>query len=134
MIIQKGGILCNCGQKGCFERYASMKAFKNNLRQALGLDETTRGQELLDKIRRNDKQNFNYEIIEQVVEEYVQNLSIGLTNLIHIFEPEIIGIGGSFVHFEDVLLDRVKEKINNKEIKIETAILGNDAGMIGAVL
>ncbi len=111
-----------------------MKAFKNNLRQALGLDETTRGQELLDKIRRNDKQNLNYEIIEQVVEEYVQNLSIGLTNLIHIFEPEIIGIGGSFVHFEDVLLDRVKEKINNKEIKIETAILGNDAGMIGAVL
>ena len=41
-------------KKGCFERYASMKAFKNNLRKALGVDETTRGQELLDIIRKSE--------------------------------------------------------------------------------
>ena len=44
IIIQKDGIQCNCGKKGCFEKYASMKAFKNNLREALGLDEKTKGE------------------------------------------------------------------------------------------
>lgn len=142
MVIEKNGIPCTCGRKGCFERYASMKAFKNNLRTALNLDETTRGEELLEMIRKNNPENKDYEVIEQVVSEYIENLSIGLLNLINIFEPEIIGIGGSFVYFKEVFLPRLKEKIEkaNKErvgrenIKIETAILGNDAGMIGAVL
>ena len=38
IIIQKDGIKCNCGNSGCFEKYASMKALKNNLRNSLGLD------------------------------------------------------------------------------------------------
>lgn len=37
MVIEKDGNLCECGRKGCFEKYASMKALKNNLRQALRL-------------------------------------------------------------------------------------------------
>ena len=134
MVIERDGIPCNCGRKGCFERYASMKALKMNLRNALGLDETTSGQELLEIIRKNNFENKNYEAIENVVSEYIENLSIGILNLINIFEPEIIGIGGSFVYFEDVLLPRLKEQIGRKDIKIETAILGNDAGIIGAVL
>lgn len=90
MVIQKDGITCNCGRKGCFERYASMKAFKNHLREALKLDETTRGQELLEMIRRNTPENKDYQVIEDVVNEYIKNLSEGIQNLICIFEPEII--------------------------------------------
>ncbi len=134
MVIERNGILCSCGRKGCFERYASMKAFKTNLRNALGFDESVRGEELLDMIRKNKPQNNNYEIIEKVVEKYIENLSIGIMNLIVIFEPEIIGIGGSFVYFEDVLLPKLKEKLDRKDIIIETAVLGNDAGIIGATL
>ena len=133
MVIEKNGLPCTCGRNGCFERYASMKALKNNLRRALGLDETTRGEELLDLIRKNNPQRENYEIIENIVSEYIENLSIGLENLINIFEPEIIGIGGSFVYFEDVLLQRLRDKINRNLI-IESAVLGNDAGIIGATL
>ena len=44
IIIQKDGIKCNCGKKGFFEKYASMKALKNNLREVLGLDERTNGE------------------------------------------------------------------------------------------
>ena len=55
MVIQRDGIKCNCGKQGCFEKYASMKALKTNLRKNLGLDEKTRGQELLDIIRKNLK-------------------------------------------------------------------------------
>ncbi len=141
MVIEKDGIPCNCGRKGCFERYASMKVFKNNLKKALNLDESTRGEELIEIIRRNNPENENYDIVERQVAEYIENLSTGILNLINIFEPEIIGIGGSFVYFEDVLLERLRnklkqEKINTiggKDIIIETAVLGNDAGIIGAV-
>lgn len=141
VVIDKNGIPCHCGRKGCFERYASMKVLKDNLRNALNLDETTRGEELLEILRKNQPGSKYYDKIEKVVSEYIENLSIGIQNLIYIFEPEIIGIGGSFVYFEDVLLSRLRDKIKteNKDvleenISIEVAVLGNDAGMIGAVL
>lgn len=138
MIIQKDGIKCNCEKNGCFEKYASMKALKNNLRKSLGLDETTRGQELLDMIRKNGEEPK----IKNVVDEYIEYLSIGVSNLINIFEPEAVGIGGSFVYFSDVLLEKLKNNIQNKkylfnqreELIIIPAALGNDAGIIGSVL
>lgn len=136
IIIQKDGIKCNCGKNGCFEKYASMKALKNNLRASLGLDETTRGQELLDMIRKNGED----EKIKKIVDEYIEYLSIGVSNLINIFEPEAVGIGGSFVYFSDVLLEKLKNNIQDKkylfnsrdELIIVPAALGNDAGIIGS--
>lgn len=136
VIIQKDGLKCNCGKNGCFEKYASMKALKTNLRQVLGVDEKTRGQELLDIIRKNP----DNEELNKVIDEYIEYLSIGLSNLINIFEPEAIGIGGSFVYFSDVLLDKLikniikKQYLFNKREKliIIPAALGNDAGIIGA--
>ena len=137
MIIQKNGLECKCGKKGCFEKYASMKAFKDNLRKELGVDENTRGQELLDILRKNEK-NTKF---KKIIDEYIENLSIGLSNIVNIFEPEIIGIGGSFVFFSDILLEKLKKNIiekgylfnPRKEINIVTAILGNDAGIIGSI-
>ena len=134
MVIKTNGLLCTCGREGCFERYASMKAFKTNLRNVLNLDETTRGDELLELIRKNNPQNNNYQLIEDTIEDFIKNLSIGIQNLIQIFEPEIIGLGGSFVYFEDIFLPRLKKKINRKDIIIKCATLGNDAGIIGATL
>ena len=142
MVIEKDGLECNCGRKGCFEKYASMKAFKNNLRKALGYDENFSGKELLALIKNTKKEDKNYKIINKIKQEYIEYLSIGLANLINIFEPEVIGIGGSFVYFEDVLLDDLKNEIiskdilfnKRKEINIQTAVLGNEAGIIGAVL
>lgn len=136
VIIQKDGLKCNCGKNGCFEKYASMKALKTNLRHVLGVDEKTRGQELLDIIRKNP----DNEELNKVIDEYIEYLSIGLSNLINIFEPEAIGIGGSFVYFSDFLLDKLiknimkKQYLFNKREKliIIPAALGNDAGMIGA--
>lgn len=142
MIIQKNGLQCNCGKKGCFEKYASMKAFKDNLRNVLNLDEKTSGKDLLDIIRRNPQGSENFNKINKVIEEYIDNLSIGISNLINIFEPEAVVIGGSFVFYEEIFMNKLKEKILNnsllfnqrKEIIIQTAILGNDAGLIGSTL
>ena len=138
MIIQRNGLQCKCGKKGCFEKYGSMKAFKDNLRKELGLDEKTRGQELLDIIRK-DEQNPK---IKKVINEYIENLSIGISNIVNIFEPEVIGVGGSFVYFSDILLEKLKNNIiekgylfnERKTINIVQAILGNDAGIIGSTM
>ena len=111
MIIQKNGLECKCGKKGCFEKYASMKAFKDNLRKELGLNEKARGQDLLDIIRKNQ----DNPKIKRVINDYIDNLSIGISNIVNIFEPEVIGIGGSFVYFSDILLDKLKEQKKKNE-------------------
>lgn len=142
MVIKKDGILCSCGRKGCFEKYASMKAFKDNLRKVLGVDEKVSGKELLMILKNNTKEKQEYEAIEKVKKEFIEDLSIGLANLINIFEPEAIGIGGSFVYFEEVLLEELKNALLHKnllfnprkELTIQTAVLGNEAGIIGAIL
>lgn len=142
MVIQKNGIECNCGRKGCFERYASMKVFKNKLRKVLQLDETVTGKDLLKIISDNNKESTDYVLIESVISEFIEDLSIGIGNLINIFEPELIGIGGSFVYFREIFLDRLKYRVGEDNLKrigrqepiIDTAKLGNDAGMIGATL
>ena len=142
MIIQKNGIMCNCEKKGCFEKYASMKAFKDNLREVLGLDEKTSGKELLNIIRKTTQKTQNYLKINRIINNYIEDLSIGISNIINIFEPESIILGGSFVFYEEIFLAKLKEKLLNsnllfnkrKGIDIQTAILGNDAGIIGATL
>ncbi len=165
MIIEKNGKQCNCGKKGCFEKYASMKALKTNLREVLGVGEEVSGKELFEIIRNNvfgdgeknirgrlgtDQKSFDGDVaeikcaeqIESTVQEFIENLSIGIANLINIFEPEAIGIGGSFVYFEEVLLDRLKKELlkdnvlfNKKvDIIVKTAIFRNDAGIIGATI
>ena len=89
-------------------------------------------------IRKNEEN----EKIKPIIEEYIEYLSIGISNLINIFEPEAIGIGGSFVYFADVLLDKLKKNIQDKkylfnerkELIIVPAALGNDAGIIGSTM
>ena len=142
IVIEKNGLECNCGKKGCFEKYSSMKAFKNNLRKALGFDETVSGKELLVIMKNTKREDKNYKKIEKVKKEFIENLALGISNLVNIFEPEAIGIGGSFVYFEEVLLGDLKKELltknllfnPRKEINIQTAVLGNDAGIIGAIL
>lgn len=135
MVIQKNGIKCNCGRFGCFEKYASMRALKEKLAEKLKLENIT-GEELK-KILENTKN----EEVNNIIDEYIDNLCIGIANLTNIFEPEIISIGGSFAFYEKVLLKKLeerlkKEKLFNKENmpKLVVAKLKNDAGMIGAVL
>lgn len=135
MVIQKDGIKCNCGRYGCFEKYASMRALKERLAKKLNLENIT-GEDLNKILEDNEN-----EAVSDIVDEYINNLCIGVSNLINIFEPEIISIGGSFAFYEKILLKKLeerlkKEKLFNKENmpKIVVAKLKNDAGMIGSVL
>ncbi len=137
MVIEKDGIKCNCGRHGCFEKYASMKAFKEAIQREFKV-ENLAGKEIRDLL--NDAEN--REKAQEIIDEYTENLSIGLANLINIFEPEVISIGGGFIYFEELLLDKLTQKLHEKNMlfndqavpKIITAKLKNDAGIIGSVI
>ena len=136
MIVQKDGRECKCGSKGCFETYCSMKSLKRQVSETLELPADFSGVAIVNEIRKH----FNDLRLQPVIKEYVEYLSIGISNLVNIFEPEIVCIGGSFVHISDLIIPKVKEEIKNKkllfnarkELKIVPASLGNDAGIIGA--
>lgn len=136
MVIEKEGIPCNCGKNGCFEKYSSMKVLKNEIRQQYNLTKDVHSKELME-ILNNKTEKSN-----KILDEYIKNLSIGLTNLINIFEPEVISIGGSFSYYEQVFLGKLQNEItkenatfnNRNDIKILMAELKNDAGIIGAVI
>lgn len=137
MIIKKDGIECKCGNKGCFEKYASMKSFKDGIIELLNLKENTSSKDILEIITR--KVNEEDKLVNSYIDEYIENLLIGLSNIINIIQPEAICIGGSFVYYEKILYTRLIEKINLRKYncnipKIVLAKLGNEAGMIGALM
>lgn len=135
-VINKDGIKCSCGRRGCFEVYSSMRRLKEKISNEFNLN-TIDGI----KIREFIEENKDNKKLNEILDEYTQNLEIGIANLINIFEPQAISIGGSFGHY-DMLLKRLQDKINektelyNKEQipKIVIAELKNDAGMIGAAM
>lgn len=137
MIIQKNGIECKCGNKGCFEKYASMKAFKSGIINLLNLDSNISSEDileiLLNRVNEKDRE------ISKYIDEYIENLIIGISNIINILGPEAICIGGSFVYYEKILYTKLLEKMNLKNYngvkpKILLAKTQNDAGMIGALI
>ena len=138
MVINKGGRQCSCGKRGCVKTDASIRAFRNKIAEVLDIDNDFSGQYLREQLL-----DFNNEKIEEVVEQFIEDLSIGICNLIDIFEPEIVVLGGSFSYYEgNPVYDRLIEKISQKNSrfnsmampKIELAKLKNDAGIIGATI
>ncbi len=137
MVIEKDGEKCNCGRKGCFEAYSSMKRLKQKIQKEFNLPDIN-GK----NIKKFMLENRENKKLNSILDTYIDYLSIGICNLINIFEPEIISIGGSFAYYKEILLDRLEEKLQerkelyNKDTipKIVVAKLKNDAGIIGAVI
>lgn len=114
--------------------YASMKRLRKNISERLNLSEDLNGEIIFEFAKRNiDK-------TEDILEEFAENLVEGITNIVNIFEPEAICIGGSYVYHTDILEEKVnnalkKAKTYNKEIpQIVTAQFENNSGIIGATL
>ena len=135
MVIEKDGRQCKCGKRGCFEKYGSMKVFKDEIKQTLNLQDNLSGDEIRAAIRENEEK------VKDIKENFINNVAIGISNLINLFEPEIIVVGGGFSHYDYMFLEPIKERIINSDllfnrrnsIDIRIAKLGNDAGIIGAV-
>lgn len=137
MVIDKNGIECNCGKKGCFETYCSMKRFKERVKKVLQLDNID-APDLVGIL----ESNLQKPEVRELVNNYIENMIVGLSNIIDIFEPEAICLGGSFVHFKDIFYEQLVDEMDkrkyffNKDSKtnIVLAELKNDAGILGAVM
>lgn len=147
MVIARGGSRCTCGRRGCLEVYASATALMEEARKkAADCPES-----LMNRLSKNDSEKINGRVIfeaqkqgdkaaSEVVEEYEENLSIGITNLVNIFRPEIFILGGGVSAQKEYLTNALQSKVNRMcfggalgEVpQIVTSNLGNDAGIIGA--
>lgn len=147
MVIVKDGIQCSCGRKGCWEAYASATALIRQTKEAMLENKNTVMWELTEgdinkvngitafnAMRQSDPTGI------EVVNNYINYISCGLVNIINIFQPEILCIGGGISKEGNFLIDPIKETVIKESYSrnlveqtiIKTAELGNDAGIIGA--
>lgn len=150
-VIQYDGEICNCGRRGCFETYASATGLRRMALKAMKEEEGRRsllwslcgqdedkvdGQKIFEAARRGDL------TAESVVERYLYYLSVGITDIINIFQPEVLCIGGGVSRAKDQLLEPLKRLVDQQvytrdsavKTEIVIASLGNDAGIIGAAM
>ena len=132
MVIEVNGKQCKCGRKGCFEQYASMRAFRKEIEELFGIEKLN-SYKMFEILESKEKE----EEVKNIIDKYIDYLSTGLSNLIYMFEPDAICIGGSFTYYSSIFMDKIKEKIQNdfKDRTIPEIIIAkfeNDAGIIGA--
>ncbi len=147
-VIVKGGRPCMCGRRGCWEKYASARALTEDTRTAMEEHRDNMMWNLVggDLSRVNAKTAFDGmragdELAAKLVQDFAEYVACGITNLINIFQPEIICIGGGVSREAQMLLDPIQKVIDTedyareggmKRTSIVTAQLFNDAGIIGA--
>lgn len=149
MVIVYDGRQCNCGRKGCWERYASATGLIITTKEYMEKDKDSvmwelcdgdinkaSGRTAFDAMRKGDATG------KAVVDEYINYLSCGLVNVINTFQPDILCIGGGISNERETLLAPVRAYIDKEQYamnaKLKTKVcraeLGNDAGIIGAAL
>lgn len=148
-VIVANGRPCTCGRKGCFEAYSSATGLINLTKEAMENDHNSKMWEICggELKRVNGRTSFDGmragdQTASHVVEEYIDYLSVGITNMINIFQPEILCIGGGISKEGDTLIGPLTKKVNEqnymhdpaKQTKIVPAALRNDAGIIGAAM
>ncbi len=149
MVIHAGGELCNCGRRGCYERYASATALIKFTKEAAEKHPESVISQLcegdLNKI--SAKTPFQAKrqgdpVAAEIVDNYIKDLGDGILNFISIFQPEVILVGGGVSHEGDYLFEPLREYVKKNafaaeyipQAKILRATLGNDAGLIGAAM
>ena len=145
-VIDFNGVQCNCGRKGCWEAYASVTALIRQTQAAMLFDldsamwqlaptlEEVNGRTAWDAMRAGDETG------KAVVDQYIEYVGVGVVNMINVFQPEVLCIGGAISKEGDRLLQPLMEKAmiehyskySEKQTKICRCELGNDAGIIGA--
>lgn len=148
-VIVVDGEPCTCGRKGCWEAYASATALVRQTKNAMrenkdslmwqiveGDIEKVNGRTAFDGMRQGDT------AAKLVVDKYIKYLSAGIVNVVNIFQPDVLCVGGGVGCEGEPLLAPVREYVLNerysihcgKQTQICSAVLGNDAGVIGAAL
>ncbi len=152
IVIEYNGRQCSCGRKGCWEAYSSATGLINMTKEKLAESEAKGIPTLMtDFVKEEGKVSGKTAFAamkkgdapaKEVVDMYIGYLGCGLSNIINIFQPEILVIGGGICNEKHYLTDPLEkiikeETYGNEAIKpttLKIAELGNDAGIIGAAV
>ena len=144
MVIHRGGEPCTCGRLGCFEAYCSATALIRDTKRAMLNDKNSKMWQIGDVNSVDGKTAFDFAdcdaLARGVVENYIEDLACGLTNVANIFRPEVIILGGGVCAEGDRLIKPLQKKLNESifagdkgpTVPIIVAKLGNSAGLLGA--
>ena len=131
-VVRVNGRRCTCGRKGCLEAYVSVPALKRSAEEATGrklkLDEIFRGA---------SKGNID---LQETVQQYQEMLGTGIVNIVNMFRPQLILLGGAMSEYAQTMTGPIREMMerdcfggaNGMIPEIAAAELGSNAGMIGA--
>ncbi|GAA0286189.1 putative NBD/HSP70 family sugar kinase [Gracilibacillus halotolerans] len=108
MTIEKDGLACRCGNRGCWELYASENALLEASEQH-GL----KNHSITDLVTKAEMRDTNALKVFEQIGDY---LGVGITNIIHIFNPEQVIIGGSLAEGIPLLLPSIKKRIKQNAI------------------
>jgi glucokinase len=149
IVIVSDGEQCTCGRKGCWEAYASATGCISQTREAARKNPNSLINKLvngdLDKIDAKtafDAAKQGDETGKKVVEQYIKYIAEGLANIVNVFMPEILVIGGGVCKEGEYLLKPLREYVEAntygldgvKRTEIKVAEMGNDAGIVGAAM
>ncbi|KSV60635.1 type I phosphomannose isomerase catalytic subunit [Acetivibrio ethanolgignens] len=131
MVIIEDGELCTCGRRGCLEAYCSATALIRDAKRAVGKDMTPK--EIFEAADEAGE-------LKEIVDLYIRRLGVGIANIVNIFRPQIVLLGGGISAQGSVLTKPLCEILKKSCFggergdipEIAIAELGNDAGMIGA--
>lgn len=144
--MSEGAPACSCGRKGCWEAFASATALIRQTKVAMESDKSSlmykfaeeegkvSGKTAFLAAKAGDK------TAQKVVDTYIGYVASGLINLVNIFCPDAILIGGGISYEKEYLTNPIQKAINenrfgakfNPKVEIKTASLKNDAGILGA--
>ncbi len=149
MTIRQDGPACTCGRRGCFEAMASATALIAQARDRMSRDENTALWTLCggDVEKIEAKTVFDGAALgdcasRELLDSYLGYLAEGIANLINIFQPAVLCIGGGVSRAGDVLLRPLEERVSRlvysrnaaKNTRLTLATLYGEAGVLGAAL
>lgn len=128
MIVVPNGIQCNCGNKGCWERYASENVIFNTLSEKRNIKPITYDhiQQWLDE---------GDEEVIQLMEQFTFYLSIGLNNMINMYNPDVLVLDSELLRIYPNSLDKIRGNLNSsishyRALQIST--IGRNSAVLGA--
>lgn len=132
MVIVENGEPCTCGRRGCLEAYVSITALKREAYRAAGKEMDQ--EEIFALAEQGDPE------MKKVVDTYIRRLGLGIVNIVNIFRPQLVLLGGHIPKQGEALLSPLRRIVEEECFgrdkgdvpEIEEAILGREAGMIGA--
>lgn len=149
IVIVKDGEPCPCGRHGCWEQYSSATGLIRQTKREMEANPSCLLWQVcggdINKVNGKtvfDARDLGDESAQKVIDNYYSYLALGLTNIVNIFQPEILCIGGGICGQGEALREPIEKlvmaeqyaKSTPNKTKIVIASLGNDAGIIGAAM